>query len=76
MAQVITLNFKRSAEVSKMTVYDYSHIVSGFQCIVDGALSEWDKALCGVVWRVEIVGKSSVLLLLTCYVHSTNEGSH
>ena len=68
MAQVITLNFKRSAEVSKMTVYDYSHIVSGSQCIVDGALSEWDKALCGVVWRVEIVGKkfSTVVVNLLC----------
>ncbi|XP_022106564.1 uncharacterized protein LOC110987795 isoform X2 [Acanthaster planci] len=67
LAQVVVFNRKRPGEVSKMSLEDYCKCSSGEVCILDGALSEFEKALCRVLWRVEIIGKRSrtVAVLLT-----------
>ncbi|XP_033106285.1 uncharacterized protein LOC117108397 [Anneissia japonica] len=67
LTQVVVFNRKRPGEVSKMTLSDLMKCSSGEENILDGALSEWEKALCRVLWRVEIIGKRSrtVPVLLT-----------
>eukprot|EP00057_Strongylocentrotus_purpuratus_P018934 XP_011673408.1 PREDICTED: uncharacterized protein LOC100892236 [Strongylocentrotus purpuratus] len=67
LSQVIVFNRKRSGEVSRMTLNDYNKCARGETCIVDGALSVVEKALCKALWRVEIIGKRSrtVPILLT-----------
>ena len=67
LSQVIVFNRKRPGEVSRMTMDDYSKCVSGETCIVEGALSPIEQALCKALWRVEIIGKRSrtVVVLFT-----------
>ncbi|XP_033638838.1 uncharacterized protein LOC117299409 [Asterias rubens] len=67
LTQIIVFNRKRPGEVSKMTLSDYSKCANGETCVVDGALSPLEKALCKVLWRVEIIGKRlrTVVVLFT-----------
>ncbi|XP_038062636.1 uncharacterized protein LOC119733132 [Patiria miniata] len=70
LTQIIVFNRKRPGEVSKMTLSDYSKCASGTTCVVDGALSALEKALCKALWRVEIVGKRlrTVVVLFTAEI--------
>ncbi|XP_022111412.1 uncharacterized protein LOC110990638 [Acanthaster planci] len=67
LTQVIVFNHKRPGEIAKMTLSDYGKCTNGEVGIIDGALTTWEKQLCRVLWRVEIVGKRSrtVAVLLT-----------
>ncbi|XP_030829920.1 uncharacterized protein LOC115919806 isoform X2 [Strongylocentrotus purpuratus] len=67
LAHIVVFNRKRPGEVSKMTMQDYENCSQGEGGIIDGALSKWERALCRVLWRVEIVGKRlrTVPVLLT-----------
>ncbi|XP_033126529.1 uncharacterized protein LOC117124408, partial [Anneissia japonica] len=57
LSQIIVFNRKRPGEVSRMTLNDYNKCVRGETCILDGALSVVEKALCKNFWRVEIIAK-------------------
>ncbi|XP_033638514.1 uncharacterized protein LOC117299161 [Asterias rubens] len=50
-----------------MTLTDYTKCTNGEGNIVDGALTSWEKTLCKLLWRIEIIGKRSrtVVVLLT-----------
>ncbi|XP_030833631.1 uncharacterized protein LOC115926148 [Strongylocentrotus purpuratus] len=67
LTQVCVFNRKRPGEVSKMPLSDYKCITKGEGGIFGEGLTKWEKALCNVVWRVEINGKcnNTVPVLLT-----------
>ena len=45
--------------IANMTVADYKKVTHREGHILDGALSQWERALCCALWRVEIVVKGS-----------------
>ena len=58
LTSVLLFNRKRSGEVSRMKVVDFSKCEKGKaeRGVMEG-LSEFEKRLCGVLWRTEIKGK-------------------
>ncbi|XP_072047723.1 uncharacterized protein [Amphiura filiformis] len=68
LTSLLLFNRKRSGEVSRMKVVDYSKCEKGNveKGVMEG-LSDFEKRLCGVLWRTEIKGKKgrNVPILLT-----------
>ncbi|XP_030840561.1 uncharacterized protein LOC100891548 [Strongylocentrotus purpuratus] len=56
LTSILLFNRKRSGEVSKLKVKDFENRQNGQSSVIDG-LSEWEKALCKSMTRMEIVGK-------------------
>ncbi len=73
LAQVIMFNKKCQGEVSKMTVKEFiKNCSQGKDDLLFQSLSKWEQQLCGIIWRVEIVGKKgrTVPILLTTEMKS------
>ncbi|XP_033096323.1 uncharacterized protein LOC117100634 isoform X2 [Anneissia japonica] len=58
LTQLILFNRRRQGEVSKIRLSDFvNNCKKGEESVTDIPLTEWEKALSKVLWRVEIVGK-------------------
>ncbi len=60
-------NRRRQGEVPKMKNEDYLKLTNESSEIFNPGLSDWEKKLCRILWRVEIVqkGENDVPLLVT-----------
>ncbi|XP_072168584.1 uncharacterized protein [Diadema setosum] len=67
LTSIIVFNRKRSGEVSKMKLDDFSKCKQGDEVTDDYGLSKWEAKLGKNLWRLEIVGKKqrAVPVLLT-----------
>lgn len=67
LAAILVFNKKRQGEISKLTIEDFRKCSRGREDMITDGLSKWEKELCSIMWRVEIIGKkgNTVPVLLT-----------
>nr|XP_054770981.1 uncharacterized protein LOC129278875 [Lytechinus pictus] len=59
LTSILVFNRKRAGEVSKMKLADFAHCKKGGEDLMTDGLSSWEKELCRVVYRIEIIGKKA-----------------